>query len=110
MRVGHRILASVFLTLGLHRHSVGGISGKKGLKLSLDGRMVPMFDIFSGIFMSKDAVWIEAKEGLAEAYQSMLRIAAVKPGPYFVFSSYTRTCVASVDTSKFLEEYKAECA
>jgi len=72
--------------------------------------MLPMFDIFSGHFMDKDAIWIEAKEGLAEAYQAMLQIAADKPGAYFVFSSYTRTCVASADTSKFLEGYKAECA
>lgn len=72
--------------------------------------MLPMFDIFSGHFMNKDAVWLESNESLAAAYQRMLRIAADKPGVYFVFSSYTQTCVASLDTSMFLEQYKADCA
>ena len=61
--------------------------------------MFPTFDIFCGHFKQPDVRWIEAREGLVEAYEKMLQIAADKPGPYFLVSSETQTCVASVDTS-----------
>lgn len=70
---------------------------------------LPVFALFSGHFENNDAVWIAAEEGLAESYQKMLQIAAAKPGPYFVFSSYTRKCVASIDTSSLLREDERQC-
>lgn len=72
--------------------------------------MVPMFDIFSGRFPERDALCVESVEGLAEAYQRMLCLAAKQPGPYFVFSSYTHKSVACVDTTKLLGKYEDECA
>jgi len=59
----------------------------------------PTFAIFSGHFKQRDVLWIEAREELMEAYEKMLQIAADKPGPYFILSTDTQTCVASVDTS-----------
>lgn len=61
--------------------------------------MFPTFDIFSGHFNQTDMLWVEAREGLVEAYEKMLQIAADKPGPYFILSTDTQTCVATVDTS-----------
>ena len=72
--------------------------------------MVPMFDVFSGRFSEEDAVWIESAEGLPEAYQRMLRLAADKPGPYFVFSSYSHKSMVCIDTSTLLANCADECA
>jgi len=72
--------------------------------------MVPMFDIFSGRFPQKDAIWIDSVEGLAEAYQAMLRAAAEKPVPHFVLSSHSCVAVASLDTTSFLREQESERA
>ena len=60
---------------------------------------VPVFDIFSGRFGEKDAVWLGVAEGLDAARDSMLRFAAKSPGAYFVFRSDSRAVVASVDTT-----------
>jgi len=65
--------------------------------------MLPLFDIFSGHFLRKDAMWIEACRGSAGAIQRMLEIAAKQPGPYFLYSCYTRRCVMSLDTSSYVE-------
>jgi hypothetical protein len=67
-----------------------------------------MFDVFSGRLSQEDAVWIESAEGLAEAYQRMLRLAADKPGPYFLFSSYAHKSVACIDTSKLLQTTRTD--
>jgi hypothetical protein len=72
--------------------------------------MLPLFDIFSGHFLRKDARWIEACGGSANAVQRMLEIAAKKPGPYFLFSCYTRRCVMSLDTTSYVENSKAQLA
>jgi len=72
--------------------------------------MLPLFDIFSGHFLRKDAMWIEACGGSAGAVQRMLEIAAEKPGPYFLFSCYTRKCVMSLDTSSYVEYDKTQLA
>jgi len=69
--------------------------------------VLPLFDIFSGHFLRKDAIWIEVC-GSADAVQRMLDIAANKPGAYFLFNCYTRRCVMSVDTSSFAECDKAQ--
>jgi hypothetical protein len=60
---------------------------------------VPVFDIFSGRFGEKDAVWLGAAEGLSAARHAMLRFAAKSPGAYFVFRSDSRVVVATVDTT-----------
>ena len=57
------------------------------------------FNIFSGCFGEKDAVWLGAAEGLAAARDAMLRFAAKSPGAYFVFSPDNGTVVAAVDTT-----------
>lgn len=45
----------------------------------------PNFDIFRGL-PDKNAVWVEAVEGLSAARDRMEQIARDKPGNYFVFS------------------------
>ena len=72
--------------------------------------MVPMFDIFSGRFRQKDAIWIDSVEGLAEACQAMLRAAAEKPVPHFVLSSHGCVAVPSIDTTSFLRKLESERA
>jgi hypothetical protein len=59
----------------------------------------PRFHLFSGI-PDRDAIWIEAIEGLANASDRMKKLAAEKPGPYFVFSSFTYTVAAEIDTTE----------
>jgi hypothetical protein len=48
---------------------------------------------------TKTTYWIDAVAGLKEAYRMMLSIAAVKPGPYFIFDSLQASCVGKVDTT-----------
>ena len=72
--------------------------------------MIPLFDIFSGHFLRKDAVWIEACGGSADAVRRMLEMAAKKPGPYFMFSCHSRRCVVSVDTSSSAQNDKTDLA
>jgi hypothetical protein len=67
-----------------------------------------MFDIFSGRFRQKDAIWIDSVEGLAEACQAMLRAAAEKPVPHFVLSSHGCVAVDSLDTTSFLRKQESE--
>jgi len=57
------------------------------------------FDIFSGRYREEDAYWIDAVAGFDEAYQMMLMLAAVKPGPYFIFDSQEGSCAGKVDTT-----------
>ena len=45
------------------------------------------FDIFSGKYREHGAFWFQAVAGFEEAYQMMLTLAVVKPGPYFIFDS-----------------------
>jgi hypothetical protein len=58
----------------------------------------PGFDVFSG-FHDRNAKWIEAVDGLANACEKMQQLAKEEPGPYFVFSQSTHTVVASIDSS-----------
>jgi len=59
---------------------------------------VPTYDIFAGR-VDRDAIWIEAVEGLGNAYELMTKIAAKTPGQYFVFCPRTHTVRGSIDTS-----------
>jgi len=63
---------------------------------------MPTFDIFSG-WHDKNAVWIEAVEGLAEARARMDQIAAEKPGRYFIFSTASHAVLAIRHTFPKLE-------
>jgi hypothetical protein len=56
----------------------------------------PTFDIFSGA-SDKDALWVEAVEGLSKARERMEQIAAEKPGPYFLFSGASHSILARVE-------------
>ena len=57
----------------------------------------PTFDIFEGT-SDKNAVWVEAVEGLSNARARMHEVAAVKPGAYFVFSACDHTILARTET------------
>jgi hypothetical protein len=60
---------------------------------------VPRFDIFLGVANSKDAIWLEAVEGIDAARHRMQRIAEETRGKYFVFGGSNRRVVATIDTS-----------
>jgi hypothetical protein len=59
----------------------------------------PTFDIFKGT-SDKDAIWVEAVQGLAKACQRMEEIAENFPGEYFVFSQQSHSILARVNTRK----------
>jgi hypothetical protein len=71
---------------------------------------LPTFDIFSGHYGEKDAMWIEAVEGLANASGRMHVLAAAAPGPYFVFHAVSRQILDSVDTTSGAEKSKPDVA
>lgn len=58
----------------------------------------PKYDIFSGSGY-RDALWIEAVEGLGAANERIKELAAEKPGAYFVFCTARGVVVARVDTT-----------
>jgi hypothetical protein len=55
------------------------------------------YDIFSGQ-MSNAAMWLEAVEGLGNAYQRMTELAANSPGCYFIFCTRTHTVRGFINT------------
>jgi hypothetical protein len=59
---------------------------------------LPKFHIFSGA-IGDDLLWINCVEGLAAANEEMLRLAAEKPGKYFVFFIPKKQVMAQVDTT-----------
>lgn len=58
----------------------------------------PQYDIFSGVF-DRDALWLEAVEGLGSSFERMKELASHSPGAYFVFCTRSHKVLASVDTS-----------
>jgi hypothetical protein len=64
------------------------------------------YDIFSGRG-KKEAVWVDAIEGLEAASTRMRALATEKPGPYFVFCTQTNKILNSIDTS---EAHSDACA
>ena len=60
---------------------------------------VPTYHIFSGL-PDRDALWLEAVEGLGAAHDRMRERAVKRPGAYFVFCAQTHTVLASIDTSR----------
>jgi hypothetical protein len=57
------------------------------------------FDIFKGT-TDKDAIWMEAVEGLALARERMKQLAKATPGQYFLFAQRTHSILARVDTGE----------
>ena len=57
----------------------------------------PTFDIFRGA-PNKDAVWVEAVQGLSAARERMEQLAAEKSGEYFLFSTSSHTVLARTET------------
>ncbi len=55
------------------------------------------FDIFAGEIY-KDAIWLEAVNGLEEAKIRMEQLARRNPGKYFIYCSVTRSVVARLET------------
>jgi hypothetical protein len=58
---------------------------------------ISRYDIFSG-WKNKDAMWLEAIDGLITACDKMKQHAKLIPGPYFVYCVDTQRVLASVDT------------
>jgi hypothetical protein len=52
-----------------------------------------LFDIFSGE-ISNHPVWLETVEGLHRARERMARLAAERPGHYFIYDSSTGKLIA----------------
>jgi hypothetical protein len=57
----------------------------------------PVFDIFSGK-PDKDPLWLETVEGFDQARERMERIAAERPGRYFLFSTQAQAVLAETET------------
>jgi len=64
------------------------------------------FDVFSGS-MDNEPRWLETTGDIETAISRMEERARVKPGSYFVFSTYCYTVVATIDT-KVGETHYAE--
>lgn len=58
---------------------------------------VPKFDIFSGA-PDRDAIWVCAVRGLANAKERMDEIAIERPGRYFIFNAVDRAILARTET------------
>jgi hypothetical protein len=58
--------------------------------------VIPKFDIFKG-GRDEGAYWIDAVT--EEVYQTMLLLAAAKPGRYFIFDRSEDNCVGAIDTT-----------
>jgi hypothetical protein len=59
---------------------------------------VPLYDVFRG-HPNKEALWIEAVDGLGAANDRMKEHAQRIPGSYFVFCQRTHAVMARIDTS-----------
>jgi hypothetical protein len=79
-----------------------GVGCRQSIQASSFGREVDMqdltYDVFSGS-IEKDARWIETAEGLSEATDLMKRLAAARPGPYFVYDLRRQKVLANIDTT-----------
>ena len=58
---------------------------------------ISQYDIFSGT-VDRDAIWLEAVDGLGAAIAKMKEYDKQNPGQYFVFCSKTHTVMASAHT------------
>jgi hypothetical protein len=63
----------------------------------------PTFDIFYGT-SDKNAIWLEAVEGLSAARERMEEIAVARPGQCFLFSSGSHTILARTEIFRKVPE------
>jgi hypothetical protein len=56
------------------------------------------YDIFAG-GCDNEAIWLAAEEEFESAQERICSLAAIMPGPYFVFCQETQRVVVSVDTT-----------
>jgi hypothetical protein len=56
-----------------------------------------VFDIFRGTTKA-DGIWLESVEGLSHSTERMHKIAAERPGQYFVFASHDQSIRARTET------------
>ena len=68
---------------------------------------IPTYDIFAGT-QDKDALWLEAVDGLGAACDRMKERAAQAPGCYFVFCTQTHKVLATIDAANGGEVRRAE--
>ena len=59
----------------------------------------PMYHIFSGRFPETRVLWLESVVGFGAARERMQRLAAQKPGPYFIFSTNIHVVLATIDST-----------
>jgi len=59
----------------------------------------PTYLIFSGCFPEADVLWLESVVGFDAARERMQRLAAQKPGPYFIFSTNIHVVLATIDST-----------
>ena len=57
------------------------------------------FDIWSGT-PQKTGQWLETVVGLGDARKRMMKIATVRPGPYFIFSAWVGYILDQIDTRR----------
>jgi hypothetical protein len=79
------------------RHCVYGFNALVSFTLPPTAMLDATYDIFSG-HVNKAALWIEAVDGLGNAYQRMTELAANSPGCYFIFCTRTQTVRGSINT------------
>jgi hypothetical protein len=72
------------------------------------GSGVPIFDIFRGHYLDKEATWLEAVQGLDTARDRMRQIAVDNPGSYFVYSCSDHLVLDIMNTAKPLERPAAK--
>lgn len=60
----------------------------------------PMYQIFSGRFPETDVLWLESVVGFRAARERMQKLAAQKPGSYFVFSTNIHAVLATIDSTR----------
>jgi len=59
----------------------------------------PTYLICSGRFPETDVLWLESVVGFGAARERMQRLAAQKPGPYFVFSTNIHAILETIDST-----------
>ena len=70
----------------------------------------PTFDILSGA-PGKNARWLEAVPGFANARKRMETLAADSPGPYFIFNPWNSSVPVQINTqAKLISAFKPRAA
>jgi len=90
--------------------TIGNLQMRGHVPDSLEGAVVPAYEIFVGQFGTATAQWIERVNGLGSAYERMKELAHKEAGSYFVFCSRTRRLLAHIDTTIPNRNEKRNCA